>query len=249
MSEMMRVLIPIIVTHAVVLAVLLFTIKRLLSGDTSRAVEQVKQVESEIRKKESRIRQDIEEHEKDFQRRKDEAERELQRHKEEADKEVARARDQVLGEARKEADRVIDQARRNEEKLRQQIAQDMEERAVAYSSDVVKMVYTEGMLEAVDRVFTNELLDALEEVDAANITVSGDNVEFVTARPMAGEQRDRLQNLLRDKFGLEIRVEEKIDEELLAGLAFKLGSLEIDGSLRSRMQEAVEEVRKGARPA
>jgi F0F1-type ATP synthase delta subunit len=37
-----------------------------------------------------------------------------------------------------------------------------------------------------------------------------------------------------------------VDDSLLAGLVLKMGSLEIDGSLRNRYQEAVQEVKKEA---
>jgi F0F1-type ATP synthase delta subunit len=53
-----------------------------------------------------------------------------------------------------------------------------------------------------------------------------------------------MKRLLSEKFGVEVDVEEKIDESLMAGLVFKIGSLEIDGSLRNRYSEAAAEVKK-----
>ena len=247
MSDMLKLLLPIIVTHVVVLAVIVLLIKRILLGDTAKAVESVREVETEIRKKESGIREQIEEHERSFQQQKIAAEKELDEHRAQADKEVARARDQVLGEARTEADRMVEQAKRNEEKFRQQISQDMEEKAVVYAGDVFELVFTEKMAEAVDRVFTDELLDALDALDSSSITVDTDEVEFTAARPIDEAQKKRLEVLLKEKFQSDVRVKETIQEDLVAGLAFKLGSLEIDGSLSTRMKEAVDEVKKHAR--
>ena len=51
---------------------------------------------------------------------------------------------------------------------------------------------------------------------------------------------------LAEKFDVQIKVEEKIQEDLMAGLVFKLGSLEVDGSLLNRYQEAAAEVKKTA---
>jgi len=244
---MMKLLLPIILTHVVVLLVVVVLIKRILLGDTDKAVESVREVEAEIRKKETGIREQIEEHERVFQQQKIAAEKELEEHRAQADKEVARARDQVLGEARTEADRMIDQAKRNEEKFRQQISQDMEEKAVLYAGEVFELVFTEKMAEAVDRVFTDELLDALDALDSSSITVDADDVEFTAARAIDDEQKRRLETLLKEKFEADIKVQENIQEDLVAGLAFKLGSLEIDGSLSNRMKEAVDEVKKHAR--
>jgi F0F1-type ATP synthase delta subunit len=244
---MLKLLLPIILTHVVVLAVVVVLIKRILLGDTAKAVESVREVEAEIRKKESGIREQIEEHERVFQQQKIAAEKELEEHRAQADKEVARARDQVLGEARTEADRMVEQAKRNEEKFRQQIAQDMEEKAVQYAGEIFGLVFTEKMAEAVDLVFTDELLEALDHLDSTSITVDASDVDFTAARPIADAQKVRLETLLKEKFEADIKVQENIQEDLVAGLAFKLGSLEIDGSLSNRMKEAVDEVKKQAR--
>ena len=247
MSDMLKLLLPVILTHVVVLVAIMVLIKRILLGDTAKAVESVREVEAEIRKKESGIREQIEEHERAFQQQKIEAEKELEEHRAQADKEVARTRDQILGEDRAEADRVVEQAKRNEERFRQQISQDMEEKAVLYAGEVFELVFTEKMAEAVDSVFTDELLEALDALDSSSITVDSDKVDFTAARPIAEAQKNRLQTLLKEKFEVDIRVQENIEEKLVAGLAFKLGSLEIDGSLSNRMKEAVDEVKKHAR--
>jgi len=247
MSDTLRLLIPILLTHCVAIVAIVLVVKRMLLGDTMKAVAQVRQVEADIRKKEAGIRRQIEEHEEEFQRRRSEAEKELEQQRADAEKDVARQRDQVLTEARTEGDRIVEQARRNEDKLRQQIAQDMEEKAVEYAGEVVQMIFTDRMAEAVDRVFTDELLDALSEMDASSITVDASDVSFTASRPIAPEQKERLESILRDQFGVDVSIEENIREDIVAGLIFKLGSLEIDGSLRNRMREGIDEVKKNAR--
>lgn len=247
MQEMLKFLIPIIVAHVLVLVVIVIVIKRLLLSDTMTAVSRIKQVEAEVRKKEEGIRQEIEEHEKEFARKKAEAEEEIERHREAAEKELAKTRDQVIADAKKEGDAILERAKKGEEKLRQEIARDMEEKAVDYGGEVFKLVFSDKIGEELNKQFTSELLDALEEVDAASITVDSDEVEFKSSHPMDPEQKKRLEKMLADKFGVDIKIEEKIEEDLLAGLVFKLGSLEIDGSLRNRYQEAAAEVKKSAK--
>ena len=245
MQDIIRVMIPIGLTYVCVLAATVFIIRKLLLSDTAQAVNRIKQVETEVRKKEEAIRREIEEHEKEFTRKKAEAEEDLQRRKEESEKEVARMRDQVLAEARKEADRLIDQAKKNEEKLRKQIAQDMEEKAVDYGIQVFKLVFSEKMNEHLNKTFIDELLDALGEVDSTSITVDASDAQFTSSHPMLPEQKERLEKVLAEKFNASIKVNEKVQKDLIAGLVFKLGSLEIDGSLTNRLQEAAVEMKKG----
>lgn len=246
MKETLAVLVPVVAANLVALALMIAVIKRLLLGDTRRAVARIREVEAEVRRKEERIRAEIAEHEREFERNKAEAEAAMERQRQESEKELARMKDKVVADARKEGEKILDQAKKNEEKLRRQIAQDMEEKAVDYGGQIFRLVFSEEMNSSLNGKFIDELLDALEEVDSSSITVDPNNAEFRSSHPIEPARKERLETLLRQKFGASIQVKEKIDENLLAGLAFKLGSLEIDGSLLSRYHEAVAEVKKNA---
>ncbi len=244
MDEIVRYIVPIVVIHVIALAVLVLVIKKLLLGDTRRAISSLRQVETEVRKKEEQIRRDIELHEKDFEKKKAAAEAEQAAVLKEEQKKLATLKDQTLAEARKEADRIVEEARNNEAKFRKQLAQDVEEKAVDFGGQVFKLVISELVNEEVNRRFIGELLDALDEIESGAITVDGDEAEFICSHPLSDEQKGRFRELLKEKFGADVEVNEKIDENLIAGMSFKLGSLEIDGSLLNRFKEAVQEVKK-----
>ena len=122
----------------------------------------------------------------------------------------------------------------------------MEEKAVDYGGEVFKLVFSEKVTADLNASFIDELLQALSEVDAGSITVDASEAHFASSHPISPEQKSRLEALLAEKFGAEVKVDEDIREELLAGLVFKLGSLEIDGSLLNRYKEAAAEVKKTA---
>jgi len=246
MQDVIRIVIPIIAVHAVVLAIIILVIKRLLLSDTMRAVERINQVEADLRKKEEALRKEIEERERELARRKAEAEEELQRQKEEMARELALEKDKMLADARKESDRILEQAKKNEERMRARLEQEARQKAVEYGAQIANLVFSERLMEALDRHFVDEVLDALQEMDASNITVDLSSCEFSTSRPLMPEQKERLQKIIAEKFGVQIQVEEQIRPELLAGLILKLGSLEIDASLLNRLREAAEEVSKAA---
>ncbi len=241
---LVKVVLPVAVAHVVVLVVMLAVIRRMLLGDANRAIARVRDVEAEVRKKEEAIRREIEEHEKEFARKKAEAEEALQRQKEEGQKELAKARDQVLADARKEADKILDQARKNEERYRKQLAQEMEEKMVDHAVQLFGMVFSEKMDAALNEKFIDELLDALAEVDSSNITVDARGAQFTSSHPLSVGQKERLQKLLAEKFNAQVTIDETVQQDLIAGLVLKLGGLEIDGSLRNRLQEAAAEIKK-----
>jgi F-type H+-transporting ATPase subunit b len=245
--DILKLLLPIIIAHAVVLGVIIVVIRKMLLSDTVKAVARIRAVEDEVRRKEEAIRKEIAEHENEFTQKKAEAEAQMQSDRDRSEKEVSGMRDQVVGEAKKEAEKIIEQAKANEETFRNQLALDMEEKTVEYSGQVFELVFSEKITPSIDQAFIGELLDALDEIDAGSITVDTEQAEFTTCREMDPAQRTRLESILEEKFGASIKVEETVDPELLAGISFKLGSLEIDGSLRNRFNEAVTEVKKNAR--
>lgn len=243
MSEILKVMLPMVIVQVAVFAAIVVVTKRLLLSDTLKAVDRIKKVEAEVRKREEGIRQQIQDHEQEFQKKKAEAETDLERRRDMAEKEVTRMRDQILSDAKKESETIIDNARKGEEKFRRQIQQEMEEKAVEYGVDTYRLVMSEKMTDSLNGQFIDELLDAIEQIDSSSITADGD-AEFKSSHPIPDAQKKRLEQLLAEKFKVHVEIQEKIVPDLLAGLVFKLGSLEIDGSLRSRLQEAASEIKK-----
>lgn len=246
MHELLSVAIPLVVIHVIVLIVLAGGLRVLLQTTARQAVQRVRQVEDDVRKKEEDIRREIEEHERDFSEKKAEAERQLQEHRDEAKREAAHLKEKAITEAKKESQKIIEQAHKNEQKLRDQIARQMEDKAVEYGGRIFKLVFSDLLTGELNVIFNSELIDALNELDKGSITVEGHEAQVTVSHSMTEEQRSRLETVLREKFHENAVVQESVDESLLAGLILKMGSLEIDGSLRNRYQEAVQEVKKEA---
>jgi len=244
MQEVFTVAAPIIVIHVVVLAALVGLLRLIIVGHARRATARVKQVEDEVRKKEEDIKREIEDHEKDFSEKKAESERQIQSQRDEAKREASRLKEQSIAEAKKESAKIIEQAHKNEQKLRDQIARQMEEKTVEYGGRVFKLVFSDLMTGDLNKQFINELIDALDEIEKGSITVDSTEAEIIASHPLDQAQKQRLETILREKFNEKATIRETTDEALLAGLILKMGSLEIDGSLRNRYQEAVSEVKK-----
>lgn len=242
--EMLKVLMPVVIAHVMLLTVLIVVVYKLIAVYTNRAVEQVRQVETEVRRREETIRRQIEEHEKDFEQRKAEAETKFLKQKEDAEKELGTRREQMLAEAKREGERIIEQAKRNEVTMRQQLEQGMDEKAVDYAGQAFQMVFGEKMNVAINTAFIDELLDALEQVDAGGLTVDASEALFVTSHPLDPAQKKRLESILSERFGVSLTVRETIRPDVVGGMLLKLGGMEIDGTLKTRIEEAVGEVKK-----
>ena len=232
--------------QVVVFVVIVFLLRRFVLRDTLHAVERVKQVEAEVGRKEESVRRQVEEHEREFERRKDEMEADLARRRGNSEREVAQMKESIVAEARKEGDEILARAKRSEDKLKEDMRREVQSQAVDFAGEIFRLTFSEKVTAAVNREFIAELIGALEAVDSESLHVEADEARFVSSHPLEPAQRDRLQGLIAQKFGLNVAIHEEVDESLMGGRSMKLGTLEVDGSLRNRFQEASAEVKKAA---
>lgn len=239
----MTTMLYLVIFQVAVFAVLVYGIKRLLLSDTARAAAKLREAEAELGRKEEAVRKRIEENESEFRRRSAEAQETLARTRETMEKEVAKSRDTLLEEARKERDRILDEAARNKERLRQELVREAQVQTLDHAAKVCDMVFSVEVGRALDHAFLDELLAALEEMDASSITLAAPVIEVIASHALEPAYHERITDLVHRKFGSRLEIQETTDPELIAGIKLKLGSLEIDGSLQNRFSEAIEQLK------
>ena len=233
-----------IIMQLIVFVVIVLVLKRILLNDTMNAVNRLKDVETEVRKREEAVRRQIEENEKEFQVKSAEARENLGKEKEASEKELSRLKDTMVADAKRESERIIGEAQVTRDKVRREIFDEMTTTAVEFAGQVFDLVFSEKIGSALNRQFVEELLEALEGMDEASVTIEGGSGEFISSHPLDPQQKAKMEAVLSQKFGTAIKISEKVDPKLLAGLIIRLGGLEIDGSLLSRFNEAAAEVKK-----
>jgi F-type H+-transporting ATPase subunit delta len=82
-----------------------------------------------------------------------------------------------------------------------------------------------GQLGAVIKAFRRLAADHRGETTA----------EVVTARPLSDDQLDRLKQQLRVRAGRDVAVDMSVDPAILGGIVVKLGSQQIDASIRTKL--------------
>jgi F0F1-type ATP synthase delta subunit len=237
-------LILLVVVQLAVFGVIVLVLKRVLLRDTLNAVNRLREAEAELGKKEEGVRRKIEENEAEFRRKSQEAQETLARQRETAEKDMGRTRDALMEEAKKERDRILDDAARSRDKMRSELIEEAESKAVDYAGRVYEMVFSREVGETLNRVFLDELLAALEEMDSGGVTVEAAQADLESSYPLDAETAARVKDLIGRKFGVTPELRVKVLPELIAGLKIKLGSLEIDGSMVNRFREAVEELKR-----
>jgi hypothetical protein len=236
-------MIYLVLFQVAVFVALVLGIKHFLLQNTLRVAAKLRDAEADLSRKEEAVRKRIEDNEAEFRRKSAESQDALVRARETMEKEVSKSRDTLLEEARKERDRILDEATRNKEKLRQELVREAQIQTLDHAGRVYEMVFSSEIGRTLDRAFLDELFAALDEMDASNLTISAPAIEVVSSHPMEMAQIQRLKELVLRKFEVKLEVRETVAPELIAGIRIKLGSLEIDGSLKNRFSEAIEQLK------
>jgi len=101
-----------------------------------------------------------------------------------------------------------------------------------------------GLLAQKRRLFALQgIVSAFEALVAARKGETATSV--VSAKPLSSSQRAVLQAALKSSIKREIRITESVDPSLLGGLIVKVGSRQIDSSLKSKLAR-LERAMKGA---
>jgi F-type H+-transporting ATPase subunit delta len=59
--------------------------------------------------------------------------------------------------------------------------------------------------------------------------------DIVTARPLNDDQLAELKSRLRARAGKDVAIEARVDPNILGGIVVKLGSQQIDASIRTKL--------------
>jgi F-type H+-transporting ATPase subunit delta len=68
--------------------------------------------------------------------------------------------------------------------------------------------------------------------------------EVISAVPLSAAQIASLQSALQKKFGVQVRLQTRVDENLLGGLVVRVGDKQIDSSVASRLQTLNEQLKR-----
>lgn len=244
--DILKFALPIILFSVVAVVVVLVLIRIIVGTHATRTVRRVRQVEHEVREKELKIKSQIERHDAELMERKSALEAELQEMREAAKRDAARVKEQAIAEAKQERAKIIDQARKSEEKLKDQYRREMDEKAVGYGGRIFELVLGDLLDAELDAHFIDEIISELEQLEPGSMDLDSTDAVATVARDLPPEQTGRLLAALKKGFGEAVTVTTEEDVSILGGVILKLGSMEVDGSLRNRYTEAVEAVIKEA---
>ena len=231
---------PFLILQLALFVAMVAGLRRLISRNLTSASAHLQGLNAEYAKRHEELKQRAGEAESQYTEQMDRAKAEAEQFVVQARQEAESSKAQVLEEARLESERIVQQGLETRDALRKEIEQIMERRAVERACELIQEVLPGHFRRDLQSQWLTELLqNGLTQLDAVRTEEDVQEVKVVSAFPLNEEQRQFLRERLNKKFGRQIPLTEATDAQLVAGLVLTLGSVVLDGSLASKLTQAV----------
>jgi len=237
-------IIQLIIIQVLTFAALVFVLYKIMYSASFAETKRLQQLSRENAEKARELAAKMEEAEKKYRDKVEAAEKEANRLRAEAKEQSDKIKKEALNKAKQEADRMIKQALNTKEKIREEIEAGLQEKCVEQSLALIQKILISKNMLILHAAVVQDALDEIGMIEASKLNVNTDKGELIIAVEITKAEKEQIASTLSAKTGRKITLEETVDTSIIAGVIIKLGSLIIDGSLRGKLNEACEALRK-----
>lgn len=187
---------------------------------------------------------------------------ELKRAKEEGDAQIKRAKDEaslIIEEARNEGVRLRanleEQAKIQVTKIiadgnieagrfKEKSIKETEAHSLDLAMKLVEQLLSEKDKESLQQEFISEIISEIAKLSKDQFIIASDRVKVSSSQLLRKDQKENLQQVLKEKTGTEMIFEEILRKDLIGGLIVEIGGLVIDGTLKNKLQRILPYFRK-----
>ncbi len=239
-------IIQLVIVQAIVFAILVFFLKKLIFTDTNSALHRLSDARSLTEKKQDELEKKTKGCEEECRQKIEAAKKEAETIIKETRAKAEEDSKALISQARAEAEEIIKKASSVKDKMRQSILKDMNVKAVDFAKDLLDKTLEGDISERYNEHLVESFIKELSNIDTKHISSEINTIEVISRYKLASSTRDRIKDIFRDKLKREVEIVEKIDNAVLGGVILKFGTLILDGSVASKIKEASEEIKKGA---
>lgn len=229
----------IIVVTVVLLGAVVVVLRKIWFSETSSAVNRLNEEQVKFRKKQEEMAEKMKRFDEDCKAKVAATQKESDDLKakiiEEAEKKAA----QISDKARLEAEDMIKKAYDATEVLKANLIKESNAKSVDYAGKVLAQVLQNiGSEDLNDKVIANYIkeLEALDPKFMAGMT----EVELISAYELKDDCKERIREILSKKTNCDLKMKEKVDPSIVAGILLKFQTMILDGSMLAKIKETVE---------
>jgi F0F1-type ATP synthase membrane subunit b/b' len=190
------------------------------------------------RRREAELNQKIKEADAELQKRKKELDGIEKKMRQELEEQTNKQKEELINKARSEADMIITNAQKASAQIRRDVEKTMEIKIIDYSTDITAEIMSAEVKEALDKHLVAEFIQKLNAVDMSRISLDIKVADVISATPVPESLLSEIAKVFRNKLSREIKLNPKIDPEVVGGVVLMFESLQLDGSLRNLISES-----------
>ena len=238
---------PFLLLQVVIFAGLVAVLRKVLSRSATDTAAHLEGLSAEYTRRQEELKKRLEESERQYTEQVAKGREESQRLVTEAKQEAAALQGKTLENARQESERIVRQGMETRDALRRDIEREINAKALERACELIQRALPLSMREELQKRWCNDLFHdgmakQLERLNGESVS----EVKVVSALPLTKEQSAMLRAKLKERLGKDPALTEETDDRLVAGLVLTVGSLVFDGSLATRLQDAMRKANNAA---
>lgn len=228
-----------------IFAGLVFFLRNILTRNITSATSQLKEMNADYTQKLEDAKKQQAEAEKFYDDTLLRAKTDAEKAKVQILKEANENQDRIVKEARALSEDIIGQANRASETIRKEMDHLVHERSIDTACELLPEVLTGEFGKKAHAQWVEEFLaSGFENLDRLHLPDTLEEVELISAYPLSAPEKNQVAKKIETKFKSNIRLLEKVDPTLVAGIKIRLGSVVIDASFKNKIQEVAKNAKR-----
>ncbi|MBU9889900.1 MAG: F0F1 ATP synthase subunit delta [Candidatus Omnitrophica bacterium] len=246
---MMTIFLGFLVLTIIVFIALVYFFKKITTENTEVNLRRVAAVYEDLLKKQKDLSEKLAVGEQELQAKRDEAASVVDKLTAQAMDEAHKKEAETLKKARLEAEEILAKAHASRDSYVQDLRVEVSNKVIDWVSDLLSTALDEESRVLFHHQFVKKFMEQAEKSDLAAVDARTNAPVIRVAMPLDKAEKQKLSGLLVSKLGLEAGtdIKEEVDEKLIAGVIFQVGTLMMDGSFSNAVKEAATKAKEKLR--
>ncbi len=187
----------------------------------------------------------------ELQHAQEEGANEIKRAKEEAGLIIEEARNDSLklrreleDQAKIQVTKIIADGNMEAERFKEKSIKETEARSLDLAMKLVESLLSAKEKESMQQEFISEIISEIAKLSKDQFSMVADRARVSSSQSLRNDQKENLQQILKEKTGREMIFEEILKKDLIGGLIVEIGGLVIDGTLKNKLLRILPYFRK-----